>query len=247
MAGRGQARVVGRLDQCLDWGECSMSSYTPTWVEGRGWMLWNGHAWLRWDGAAWHEDSRPEAEGPTSSPTMRLEPAPGVRLETPPYVARVAVPPADAWPVPMQPQRADGFTQPSVVGLVGGLAVALGAFLPFINQSIDDTLTGDAAGYMRPDALHTSSIFGMIAVAVAACGYWAAVRIAIGIITIVLGALGSLGYAIFMIAGFIGVDDEQLLGAHLAWTPNIGLLLSITGCLVYLASGIALLRRRSRR
>jgi hypothetical protein len=220
-----------------------MSSYAPTWVEGRGWMLWNGQAWLRWDGAGWREDSLPAAESSTSS----LEAAPAVPSDPPPQVTRAAVPPADAWPVAMQAQRADGFTQPSVVGLVGGLAVALGAFLPFINQSIDDTLTGDAAGYMRPDALHTSSIFGVILVTVAACGYWVAVRIAIGIITIVLGALGSLGYVIFMIAGFIGVDDEQLLGAHLARTPNIGLLLSIAGCLVYLASGIALLRRRFRR
>jgi hypothetical protein len=131
----------------------------------------------------------------------------------------------------------------------GGVAVAVGAVLPFVSSPV--------YGYfVRGGARATSAIFGLIIAALglglrsAFASRQSATRgkaLGMGIPVLVLSILGTLGYVIYMTLGLAGFKQNTGLGftARVTFSPGVGLILSIAGCLVAVVGSIRLLRHRN--
>jgi hypothetical protein len=130
----------------------------------------------------------------------------------------------------------------------GAAAVFLGSFLPWISASNTGLVTLQING----GAKTTSAIFGVILAALGAAIYTRSVRgakpKAYAIPLLVLSALGVLGYGIFTIAGLAGLQETDQLGdtAKVTFTPSVGLILLLLGCLAVLIGSIKVLRHARR-
>lgn len=135
----------------------------------------------------------------------------------------------------------------------GGVAVFLGSFLPWISASTSGPVTVQITG----GAKAVSAIFGVFLAALGAAIYTRAARgafvrptaYAFAIPMLVLSALGILGYGVFTIAGFSGVQESDGFGgtSNVTFTPNIGLILLLLGCVAVLVGSIKALRHATRR
>jgi hypothetical protein len=131
----------------------------------------------------------------------------------------------------------------------GGAAVARGSLLPFIpNTSILDNATVNINGGGRG----ISGIFGAIMVAL---GVFAHRRLASGtcrpgtpaglaVPLAVLFGLGALGHGGFAVVGLVGFQDQEDLDfpVRVTYSPSIGLVLSVLGCVLAAAGAIGMLR-----
>jgi hypothetical protein len=140
----------------------------------------------------------------------------------------------------------------------GGVAVLLGALLPWVSAKVTDPnplLSG--LGYrITGTAVAASAIFGVILIGLgfamqskAARGAFVkprAYRYAVPFI--VLAALGVAGYCLFLLAGIVGfTEDDGASGtAKVTFTPSVGLILLIAGCLAALIGGIKAIRHAPR-
>jgi hypothetical protein len=135
----------------------------------------------------------------------------------------------------------------------GGVAIVIGSLLPWISASNNGLMTVTITG----GAKVTSAIFGLI---LAGIGFVIQSKSARGsfvkpgaygwgIPLLVLSILGFLGYGIFTIAGFSGIQETDALGntAKVTFSPSIGLVLLILGCVAVFAGSIKVLRHASRR
>jgi hypothetical protein len=143
---------------------------------------------------------------------------------------------------------------PTRWALGGGLALFLGALLPFVSVHLSSNIfsggftvsTGISGG-----GRFASAIFGLILAGLGAAAQFGSAnpgpKRAFKIVLLALSALGILGYLGFTLIGIVGFTQTAGLGvsAHETWSPNVGLIMSILGCAACIYAGIAFLRQPS--
>ena len=97
-------------------------------------------------------------------------------------------------------------------------------------------------GFSFPQAaLTTSAVFGLILAALG-LGLRAASRRArlwCAIMECLLGALGGLVYVGIIISGYQGAQDDTALGTiTVNWTPGIGIIVAVLGCVAVFVGGV---------
>jgi hypothetical protein len=165
------------------------------------------------------------------------------RFNPPPNwpVPRGWQPPSDWKPDPSWPPAPDGWKlwveaprqHSGTAALIGGAAVLLGGFIPFVSVSeLDGLIQTDAASQAR----HMSAGFGGLLLLLCFVGL-APGSTGIARTTQLLSVLGAIGYGSFVIAGYTGISDTDLgFPTTVHFTPNIGILMSIMGCITVAVS-----------
>jgi hypothetical protein len=137
-----------------------------------------------------------------------------------------------------------------VLALSGGIAVSLGALLPFMwhaQASVDGAQVlsgfGIGVGYRV-----ISFLFGAL---LAGLAFWSrrspARRRPVAMAALVASVLGFIGYFLYALIGINGLTVNSDLGpAQVSWYPSIGLLLSIAGCAACAVAAFVI-RRTGRR
>jgi len=135
--------------------------------------------------------------------------------------------------------RENGF----VLALWAGIAVAIGALLPFIyNVQVDGTPYA-AAPLIGAGDRFVALLFGLLLAGLAVwTRYRPAFRRPIAIASLALSLLGFAGYCFFTLAGVAGFTEQT--GVQVSWYPSIGALLSIAGCAACAVAAIVMLRTR---
>jgi hypothetical protein len=173
--------------------------------------------------------------------------------------------PPPGWPlwveepqVPPVPQGSQSPGRPLALAdarwtIGGAAAIFLGSFLPWISNADN----GDFTVHINGGAQATSAIFGLIAAGLGAAIYTKSARGAFvkpgaygfTIPLLVLSILGILGYGIFAIAGVAGFQETDALGdtGKVTFSPSVGLILLILGCLAVLIGSIRVQRHAARR
>jgi hypothetical protein len=159
-----------------------------------------------------------------------------------------AQPPGGNFPASLSGFRASGLNVPTRWAFGGGLAVFIGALLPFITVSaLGIGVSGPISGGPR----FASAIFGLILAGLGAGAQFSSAGTGsrspsrvFAIFLLVLSALGLLGYLGFTLIGLIGTNEDTLFGesVRLTYSPNIGLIMSILGCAAALYAGILIVR-----
>jgi hypothetical protein len=132
----------------------------------------------------------------------------------------------------------------------GGSAVVIGAVLPFVSSSVYNFIV------IKGGAKVTSALFGLIL-----AGLGLGLRTAfssrvtaskgkalgMGIPALCLAILGTLGYLTFTAIGEAGYKQVTALGVSttVTFSPSIGLILSIAGCVAAVVGAIRVIRHRN--
>ncbi len=134
----------------------------------------------------------------------------------------------------------------------GGLAVFLGALVPFDSPNNGPGVTGGAlTSGINGDARLASALFGLALVGLAAGALYETVRTwpkgpsrVLAVLLLGLSALGLIGYVGFAWLGLAGFSTPDGLGGQVrtAYSPNIGLYLSILGCAAAIYGAIRICR-----
>jgi hypothetical protein len=116
----------------------------------------------------------------------------------------------------------------SAVVLAGGSAITLGSLMPFVSFS------GIGLGIDGGPKV-TSGLFGLIVIALAIMLHRAVqqpARRITGLAAVFLSGLGALGYTSFIALGILGLPQQDSLGDSytVTFSPAIGVLLSVAGC-----------------
>jgi len=140
--------------------------------------------------------------------------------------------------------RGNGF----VLALWGGVAVAVGALLPFI-YNVQETVAGTpfaTGSVISAGDRFMSLLFGLLLAGLALwTRYRPAFRRRIAIASLVVSLLGFAGYCLFTLAGVAGITVQASYDlAQVSWYPSIGALLSIGGCAACAIGAIVMLRTR---
>lgn len=127
--------------------------------------------------------------------------------------------------------------------IAGGGAITLGSLLPFVSFHAAGVVVNSST---KPVA----TVFGLIVVGV---GFALGMaprggRIAAGIAAVTLAFLAGLFEVLFIIAGIAGVPVQDDFGdtVTVTYSPNIGIILSLIGCVAAIAGGIMSFQRRRR-
>lgn len=132
----------------------------------------------------------------------------------------------------------------------GGAAVVIGAVLPFVSSPVYNYVV------IRGGARVTSALFGLIL-----AGLGLGLRtvfssevtasrgraLGMGIPALCLAVLGTLGYVIFTAIGEAGYKQTNGLGfsTTVTFSPSVGLILSILGCIAAVIGAIRVIRHRN--
>jgi hypothetical protein len=137
-----------------------------------------------------------------------------------------------------------------VLALWGGMAIAVGALLPFIynvQEAVDGTpfATGSGSVISAGDRF-ISLLFGLLLAGLALwTRYRPAFRRRIAIASLVVSMLGLVGYCLFTLIGVADITVQASYGpAQVSWDPSIGALLSIGGCVACAIAATVMLRTR---
>jgi hypothetical protein len=155
------------------------------------------------------------------------------------------------WPgvVPQQLEEIATRGNGLVLALWGGIAVAFGALLPFINNA-QETVDGTpfATGGITAGDRVISFLFGLLLAGLAlSTRYRPVFRRRIAIASLVVSLLGLAGYCLFILVGLANVTVQTDNGpTQYSWNPSIGALLSIGGCAACAIAAIVMLRTRAR-
>jgi hypothetical protein len=145
--------------------------------------------------------------------------------------------------------------------LGGGAAVVLGSVLPWVSATVSDsTLGAGIAGLtyqINGGARAVSAVFGVILIGL---GFAMQSKSARGSFVkpgaygyavpfIVLTVLGVIGFALFTLAGIVGFTEDDGLGGSykVTFSPSVGLILLLVGCVVAFIGGIKAIRHAPRR
>jgi hypothetical protein len=119
--------------------------------------------------------------------------------------------------------------------IAGGTAIFFGSLLPFISFS-------DPQIAVNPGARATSALFGLIMLGAGIALRAVPRRFLMGtaVATLCLSALGGLSYAITIVAGLVGITEQDPFGdtVTVAFSPGIGVLLALAGCAAAAVAGI---------
>src|ERR1700678_894337 len=140
--------------------------------------------------------------------------------------------------------RGNGF----VLALWGGVAVAVGALLPFI-YNVQETVAGTpfaTGSVISAGGRFISLLFGLLLAGLALwTRYRPAFRRRIAIASLVVSMLGLVGYCLFTLIGVADITVQASYGpAQVSWNPSIGALLSIGGCVACAIAATVMLRTR---
>lgn len=117
--------------------------------------------------------------------------------------------------------------QDSLLSMAGGIAVVLGALMPWISFN-----NGDVE--VNPGAKGASVILGLVVVALGFALRTAPLpgRLVAGIATLGLSSLAGLLYVAFIAIGINGVPEQDPFGdiSTVTFSPNIGIILAVAGC-----------------
>ena len=137
---------------------------------------------------------------------------------------------------PVSPGRATD----SAWAIAGGTAVFFGSLLPFVSFSDPEIGT-------NPGARAASAFFGLIVLGLGLALRAVPRRFLIGtsVATLCLSALGALGYAITIVAGLVGTTEQDPFGdsVTVTFSPGIGILLALAGCVAACVAAISSLHR----
>jgi hypothetical protein len=138
--------------------------------------------------------------------------------------------------------RENGF----VLALWGGIAVVIGALLPFIfhiQATVDGVPVPGESGIGTGDRF-ISLFFGLLLAGMAlSTRYRPAFRRRIAISSLILSLLGFAGYFLFILVGVAGITLQTDFGpTQVSWYPSIGALDSIAGCAACAIAAIVMLR-----
>jgi hypothetical protein len=191
-------------------------------------------------GSSARSDRRPK--------TPRFNPPPGWPAVPDGWAPPPEWQPDPAWPAPPAgwqlwvdetPTSSHRATD-SAWAIAGGTAVFFGSLLPFI--SFSDPEIG-----VNPGARAASALFGLIVLGLGIALRAVQHRFLMGtsVATLGLSALGALGYAITIVAGLAGVTEQGTLGfsVKVTFSPGIGILLSLAGCVAAAVAGIRSIQR----
>lgn len=97
---------------------------------------------------------------------------------------------------------------------------------------------------LRPEAKSMSAIFGGVLIALALAMRQPATRVLWAILLFCGSALGLFGYAAFAYLGIEGFDTETDFGyvTHVEFSPDVGLVACVAGCLIAWFAAVAALR-----
>ena len=140
--------------------------------------------------------------------------------------------------------RGNGF----VLALWGGVAVAVGALLPFI-YNVQETVAGTpfaTGSVISAGSRFISLLFGLLLAGLALwTRYRPAFRRRIAIASLVVSLLGFVGYCLFTLTGLADITIQTYNGpTQYSWDPSVGALLSIAGCAACAIAAIVMLRTR---
>jgi len=137
-----------------------------------------------------------------------------------------------------------------VLALWGGMAIAVGALVPFIynvQEAVDGTpfATGSGSVISAGDRF-ISLLFGLLLAGLALwTRYRPAFRRRIAIASLVVSLLGFVGYCLFTLTGLADITIQTYNGpTQYSWDPSVGALLSIGGCAACAIAAIVMLRTR---
>jgi len=175
--------------------------------------------------------------------TTRFNPPPGWPAAPDGWTPPPGWQPDPSWPAPpagwqLQVDETPASTHRAVDSawaIAGGTAVFLGSLLPFISFS-------DPEMGVNPGARAASALFGLIVLGLGIALRTVQRRFLMGtsVATLSLSALGTLGYAITIVAGLAGVTEQDPFGdsVTITFSPGIGILLALAGCVAAAAAGI---------
>lgn len=144
---------------------------------------------------------------------------------------------------PAQPQPPRVVTAAQKWGLGGALAVVVGSVLPFV--SAVGLVSVDVPARAR---LVSGGFGGLLAVLAVLAMVSATNSQLFSALLLAGGALGGLGYTLFIVIGLAGIEEEQ--GDFLTYTttvtyePHIGIISCTVGCVVCAVAAIGALRGR---
>jgi hypothetical protein len=165
----------------------------------------------------------------------RFNPPPGWPPAPAGWVASPGWQPDPSWPEPppgWQLWVADRpvispKAQDSLLAMAGGIAVVLGALMPWISFN-------DGYAEVNPGAKGASVVLGLVVVALGFALRTAPLpgRLVAGIATLGLSSLAGLLYVAFIVIGINGVPEQDPFGdiSTVTFSPNIGIILAVAGC-----------------
>ena len=111
--------------------------------------------------------------------------------------------------------------------MAGGIAIVLGSMMPWVSFN-------SVGVEVKPGARAASVVLGLVVVALGFALRTAPLpgRLVAGIATLCLSALPGLLYVAFILVGINGVPEQDPFGGitTVAFSPNIGIILVVTGC-----------------
>jgi hypothetical protein len=180
----------------------------------------------------------------------RLNPPPGWPPAPPGWVPPPGWQPDPSWPDPppgwnLWIEDAAARSKPTLAArwaIAGGAATLLGSLLPFLSSAQPGLYDVNSA------PKETAAFFGvvLIALGLAMLVKSSRARIISGILTIICAGLTALTLAIFIIGGAIGVNETDSIEGtvHVNLTPEVGIFVSILGCVAAGIGAVLAFRRR---
>ena len=173
--------------------------------------------------------------------SMRLNPPPGWPSVPPGWVPPPGWQPDPSWPDPPpgwnlwveDTAARDRQIRAARWTIVGGGAAFLGSLLPFLSSSQPDIYTVNSSP--KESAAFFGIILAVLGIIMLAKSNRA--KLISGILTLIIAGLTVLTLGGFILAGIVGTDETDPFGSsiHVNFSPQIGIFISILGCV---AAGI---------
>jgi hypothetical protein len=126
--------------------------------------------------------------------------------------------------------------------IAGGGAAFFGSLLPFLSSSQPDIYT------INSSPKETAAVFGIIlaGLGILMRARSRRTRLISAILALISGGLTLLTFAGIIVAGVVGIDETDPFGSsvHVSFSPNIGIILSIIGCIAAGSGAIMSLQHR---
>jgi hypothetical protein len=182
--------------------------------------------------------------------SMRLNPPPGWPPVPPGWVPPPRWQPDPSWPDPPQgwnlwiedTAARDRRIRAARWTIAGGGAAFLGSLLPFLSSSQPDIYA------VNSSPKESAAFFGVILAVLGIIMLAKSNRATLisGILTLIIAGLAVLTLGSIILAGIVGADETDPFGSsvHVNFSPQIGIFISILGCVAAGIGAIMSFRRR---
>jgi hypothetical protein len=126
--------------------------------------------------------------------------------------------------------------------IAGGCAAFLGSLLPFLSHPQPDIYT--VSSFPKESATFSGIILAVLGIIMLAKSNRA--KLISGILALIIAGLTVLTLVGFIIAEIVGTDENDPVGGpvHVSFSPQIGIVISILGCVAAGIGAIMSFRRR---